>query len=136
MSNFIPHEIKQIIPSDSTWITKPLKAMIKKKNRLYKAYKKHGFQLNDKVRLDNFRSECQKTIEDTKNDYLTNLGNNLHNRHTSGKIYWKNSNKVINKSKAPKVPPLLVENKFIVDCKEKAMLFTKFFCKQCTPIIT
>ena len=42
----------------------------------------------------------------------------------------------MNKSKAPKVPPLIVGNKFIVECKEKAKLFTKFFCKQCTPIFT
>ena len=29
-----------------------------------------------------------------------------------------------------------MDNKFILDCKEKATLFTNFFCKQCTPIIT
>ena len=137
MSNFIPNETKKILPRDNPWITKPLKAMIRKKNRLYNSYKKHGFQLNDKVRLDNFRAECQKAIEDAKNEYLLNLGYKLHNSPaTGGKIYWKILNKVMNKSKAPKIPPLLVENKFILDCKEKATLFTNYFCKQCTLIIT
>ena len=60
MSNYIPHEIKQILPRDSPWIIKPLKVMIKKKNSLYKAYKNHGFRPNDKIRLDNFCLECQK----------------------------------------------------------------------------
>ena len=110
--------------------------MIKRKNRLYKAYKNHGYRQDDKIRLDNFRIECQKAIEDAKNNYLINLGNKLHYQHTSGKIYWKILNKVMNKSKAPKVPPLIVDNTFIVDCKEKVQLFTKFFCKQCTPILT
>ena len=45
-------------------------------------------------------------------------------------------NKVINKSKAPKIPILFVDNKFILDCKEKATLFTKFFCNQCIPVVT
>ena len=86
MSNFIPHEIKKILPRDSPWVTKPLKAMIKRKNRLYKNYKKHGFQDHDKVRLDNFRLECQHAVEDAKSSYLNNLGYRLHNRNTSGKL--------------------------------------------------
>ena len=135
MSNFIPHEIKKILPRDSPWVTKPLKAMIKRKNRLYKNYKKHGFQDHDKVRLDNFRLECQHAVEDAKSSYLNNLGYRLHNRNASGKLYWKILNKVINKTKAPKIPPLLVNNKFILNCKEKAKLFTTFFCKQCTPVL-
>ena len=136
MSNFIPHEVKRILPRDNPWITKPLKAMIKRKNRLYKAYKRHGYQPDDKIRLENFRLECQKAIEDAKKDYLTKLGNKLHNTHASGKIYWKILNRVMNKSKSSKIPPILLQNRFILDCKEKANLFTKFFCKQCSLNIT
>ena len=77
MSNFIPNEIRKILPRDNPWITKPLKTMIRKKNRLYNSYKKHGFRHDDKVKLDNFRAECQKAIEDAKNDYLINLGNKV-----------------------------------------------------------
>jgi len=133
MSNFIPHETKKILPRDSPWITKPLKAMIKRKNRLYKNYKKHGYKEQDKVRLDNFRLECQNAVEAAKNSYIRELGNKLHNQRTSEKTYWKIIDKVLNKSKAPRIPPLLVENQFIFNCKEKAILFTKFFCEQCTP---
>ena len=136
MSNFIPHETKKMIPRDSPWITKPLKTMIKRKNRLYKNYKKHGYQPQDKVRLDNFRLECQNAVENAKNNYIRELGFKLHNQRTNEKTYWKIINKVLNKSKAPKIPPLLEGNKFILNCKEKAKLFTKFFCEQCTPIIT
>ena len=67
---------------------------------------------------------------------MASLGNKLHSSHSKGKIYWKILKKAMNKSRAPKIPPLLVDNKFISDCKEKATLFTTFFCKQCTPIIT
>ena len=78
--------------------------------------------------------ECQNAVEAAKNIYMTDLGNKLHNQGASGKTYWKILNKVLNKSKAPKVPPILAENRFILNCKEKAV--TQFFCKQCTPIIT
>ena len=37
----------------------------------------------------------------------------------------------MNKCKSPKIPPLLVDNVFILDCKEKAKLFNDFFSKQC-----
>ena len=39
----------------------------------------------------------------------------------------------MNKSRAPKVPPLKVNNKFVTDCKEKAKLFNDFFSNQCKP---
>ena len=73
MSNFIPHESKNVQPRDNPWITKPLKAMINRKNRVYKNYNRHGYQQNDKIMLDNFRLECQKAVEDAKKAYLTEL---------------------------------------------------------------
>ena len=108
----------------------------KKESRLYKNYKKHGYQAHDKVRLDNFRLECQNAVEAAKNAYMADLGNKLHSQRTNAKLYWKIIHRVLNKSKAPKIPPLLVENQFIINCREKAVLFTKYFCNQCIPIVT
>ena len=65
MSNYIPNETKRFIPRDPPWITKPLKTMLNRKNRLYKSYKRHGYKVEDKVRLDAFRSECQQEVETT-----------------------------------------------------------------------
>ena len=128
--------MRKITPRENPWITKPLKAMINRKDRLYKNYKRNGYQQNDKVRLDNFRLECQQAVEDAKKAYMTSLGNKLHNQHTNGKLFWRIVKKVMNKSKAPKIPPLLVDNKFILNCKEKAKLFTTSFCKQCIMNVT
>ena len=41
----------------------------------------------------------------------------------------------MNKSRAPKVPPLLVNNMFILNCREKARYFNELFSQQCKPII-
>ena len=48
---------------------------------------------------------------------------------TSQKSYWKIINRVINKCRAPKIPPLLVNNMFILICSEKAKLFNDIIFK-------
>ena len=135
MSNFIPNETKKIIPRDPPWITKPLKTFLNKKNRLFKNYKRHGYKDEDKVRLDAARIECQTKVETAKSTYLTNLGNKVNSTNTSQKTYWKIINSVMNKCRAPKIPPLLVNNVFILNCKEKAKHFSDFFSQQCKLVV-
>ena len=40
-----------------------------------------------------------------------------------------------NKCKAPKIPPLLVNNTFVLNYRKKAKLLTDFFSRQCKPVI-
>ena len=101
--------------------------MLNRKNRLFKNYKKHHYKEEDKVRLDAFRIECQNAVESAKCSYLTNMGNKVNNPGTSQKSYWKIINRVMNKCRAPKIPPLLINSWFILDCREKAKLFNDFF---------
>ena len=85
MSNFIPNEVKRIVSRDPPWISKQLKSMLNKKNRLYKNYRKHGYKAEDKVRLDSFRKGCQELVESAKSSYLKSLGNKLNDPLTSEK---------------------------------------------------
>ena len=39
----------------------------------------------------------------------------------------------MNKCRAPKIPPLLINNQFILDCREKAKHFNELFSQQCKP---
>ena len=89
MSNFIPNETKRFVPRDPPWITKSLKAMLNRKNRFFKNYKKHRYKEEDKVTLHAFRLECQNAVESAKLSYLTNIGNKVNNPCTSQKSYWK-----------------------------------------------
>ena len=63
------------------------------------------------------------------------MGNKVNNPDTSQKSHWKIINRVMNKCRAPKIPPLLINNRFILDCREKAKLFNDYFSEQCKPII-
>ena len=127
MSNFIPNETKRFVPRDPPWITKTIKTLLNKKNRLFNNYKKHGYKKEGQERLDTFRMECQQSVETSKLNYLKNLGNKVNQPNTSQKSYWKIINRVMNKCRALKVPPLLVNNMFILNCREKAKLFNDFF---------
>ena len=135
MANFIPNETKKIVPRDPPWITKHLKATLKRKNRLFKNFKKHGYKEEDRIRLEVFRTECQEAVESAKSTYLHNLGEKLSDSNTSQKSYWKIISRVLNKCRAPKVPPLLVNDVFIIESARKATYFNDFFTKQCKPII-
>ena len=135
MSNFIPNEIKRFVPRDPPWITKPIKTLLNRKNRFFKNYKKHGYKREDRDRLDTFRMECQQAVPSAKLTYLQNLGNKANDPRTSQKSYWKIINRVMNKCRAPKIPPLFVNNMFILNCCEKAKSFNDWFSEQCTPII-
>ena len=109
--------------------------MLNRKNRFFNNYKRHGYILEDKVRLDNFRKECTEAVETAKLTYLANMGKKLNNYNTSQKYYWEIINKVMNKCKAPKIHPLLVNNTFVLNYRENAKLLTDFFSRQWKPVI-
>ena len=134
MSNFTPNETKRFVPRDPPWITKPLKTLLIRKNRLFKNYKKQRYKNEDKVRLVAFRIECQKAVEAAKLSYLTNMGNKVDDSGTSQRSYWKIINRVMNKCRAPKIP-ILINNQSILNCSEKAKHFNEFFSQQCKLII-
>ena len=135
MSNFIPHDTKTFIPRDSPWINKTLKSLLRKKDKIYRNYKKHGYKEEDKNRLDAIRTECNDSIVEAKLAYLENLGNDLNDSKCTSKNYWKIIHRVMNKSRAPKIPPILDMGKFILNCSDKAKLFNDFFAKQCTLLL-
>ena len=122
-------------PKDLFLVTKSWKTMLNRKNRRFRNYKRHGFKAEDKFRLDAFRIECQQAVETAKLSYLTNLGNKVNNPGISPKSYWKIINRVMNKCRAPKIPPLLVNNLFILNCREKARYFNDYYSLQSTPVI-
>ena len=135
MSNFIPTDIKKIVPRDSPWINKSLKNLLKKKDKIYRNYKKHGYKEEDKTRLDAIRTQCNESISAAKLTYLDNLGKDLHDSKSTSKNYWKIIHRVMNKSRAPKIPPILQNGNFILNCSEKAKLFNDFFAQQCTLLL-
>ena len=74
MTNFVPNELKRMVPRDPPWIHKELKSKLNRKNRFYKQYVKRGYREEDKKHLESLRMDCKTSIELAKNEYLSNLG--------------------------------------------------------------
>ena len=112
-----------------------IKKLLRNQKKVYKRYKRNGYKIEDKIICDRIRNECQETIVNAKEKYLRDLGNKLADPTTGQNSYWKFLNKLLNKCKIPKIPPLLVQNRYITNCKDKASFFNNFFSSQCTPFV-
>ena len=55
------------------------------------------------------------------------MGKKLNNHNIIQKSYWKIISKIKNKCKSQKIPPLPLNNIFVLNYREKAKLLTDFF---------
>ena len=95
---------------------------------------KNGYNDEDEVVFDSLRKECL-SLRILKKITCKCSVKSLPTLPTDQKTYWKILNKLLNKCKVPRIPPLFVHNTFITICKEKASIFNKFFISQCTPLL-
>ena len=118
MSNFIPNEYIKVHPKDPPWINDNIRRMVKRQNRQYKNYVKNGCKIEVKILVENFRNECFEAISKAKTKYLNDMGMKLADSKSSPKAYWKMLNKLLNKCRFPRIPPILSNNKIVIKCKE------------------
>ncbi len=135
-SNFIPNEIKTIRPRQSPWVTKSIKAFLRKKNRAYKSFVRNGRPADKYQEIQNMISHSSKIVEDAKQKYFSKIGTTLANPATGSKTYWSLINKVLNKVKIPEIPPLLENDIFVLDFSSKAQIFNDYFILQCSTLDT
>ena len=129
--NFIPHETIKCSNRDPPWLNKEIKNALRHKNRLYKKYISGGLKQEDETNLRETSNFVSNLIADAKSSYFTNLGKRLNDPLTDPKTYWSILKRLMNRVKIPTVPPLLVNDIFVTDFKEKAGIFNSFFANQC-----
>ena len=134
INNFVPSSTITSNMNEPKWITRDIKNKLRRQKRLYKRYRLNGFKNEDKVIIDEIRNECFQAINLSKENYLKDLGRKLIDKTTGAKAYWKIINTLLNKCKIPRIPPLLVADVIITDCREKVKLFNDYFLSQCRPI--
>ena len=115
-TNFVPR-----------WVTRYIQNLLRKQKKFYKRYRLNGFKADDKVIVDRIREECFQAIKTSKENDLKSLGDNLIDKTTGPETYWSIINSLLIK--------LIVADKIIIDCKEKAKLFSDYFLDQCKPVI-
>ena len=74
-------------------------------------------------------SQGCELMEDAKHNYFMKIGQTLSNADTGQKTYWSPINKVSNKAKIPVIPPLLENDIFVLDFKQrhKLLMIISFF---------
>ena len=130
-SNFIPNNNINIQPKVSPWITNNLRSMIKKQNKQYKTFLKNGCLPGTKKKVDKFRNDCFDAINLAKNAYLDKMGTKLLDYKSIPKTYWQILNKILNKCRVPRIPPIISNSKLLINCVEKAQCFNNFFLSHC-----
>ena len=84
--------------------------------------------------MSSLQQRLRDLIHDSKQKYFLRLTQKLNTIQKSTKAYWALLKIFLNNPKIPVIPPLLHNNKFVTDFKEKAELINSFFAKQCSLI--
>ena len=135
MSNFIPNEIVTIDDRDPPWINNKIKSLIKNKNEYFKNCVKPNN--SESIRhFEQMQDTLRTSIEISKQKYYFKLSRKLAVNKINPKCYWSILKSFLSNKKIPCIPPLIQNNQFVEDFKEKSQLFNSFFPKQCIYIDT
>ena len=99
--------------------------MLKNKIEFIKNIKTMGLGRLIKYLLIYIERNVLKLLRNPKDNYLFNLCSKLANNCTGQKTYWKIVINLLNKYKIPRIPPLLIADKFVTSWKKDA---------QCQPL--
>ena len=135
-SNFCPNKTISCDDKDPPWLTDDIKNMISFKDQAYRQYQRSNKTNQDFLILDSVSRHLNDQIELAKQNYYDNLSNKSINPSTSQKKYWTLLKTLINGKKVPVIPPLLVNDSYISNFKEKANEFNIFFANQCSSVDT
>ena len=58
----------------------------------------------------------------------------IYNKNINPKVCWSMLKTLLSDSKIPCIPPLIVDDQFVVDFHKKAEMFNEYFSKQCSII--
>ena len=70
--------------------------------------------------MNSMITQSSKLVEDAKARYLEKVGKMLGHPATGIKTYWSLLKSVLNKARVPNIPPLLENEKFVLDFTAKA----------------
>ena len=125
----IPVKFVTIRPRDLPWMNNNIRKLMRRRNRLYKKYKKN----KTTALYENFkqlRNEVTNNLRKAKKEYIESLASKLKTSNLSSKDYWKTLKSFIKPSQTSSIPPLQHGTEYIADTTDKANLLNIFFAEQ------
>ena len=110
----------------SPWFNSRIKSLIENRNKINKNYERLKSNSNLLSKLNLLQEQLHLIINKSKQKYFSRMASKLTNVQRNSKTYWSLLNRFLNNKKIPLIPPLLHENKFVTDFKEKAELLIHF----------
>ena len=136
MVTFIPNKVVSIDDKDAPWVTPEVKKILLKNRKLYSKWVKEGRNAGTREAIKKFQIETNRTINQAKSKYITDLSDKLCDPTTGSKAFHSALKKLANKKKITNIPPLLENGVFISNFKDKSDIFNKYFAAQCRPLVS
>ncbi|MCG7879157.1 MAG: reverse transcriptase domain-containing protein, partial [Candidatus Thiodiazotropha endolucinida] len=126
----IPNKIVTIRPNDHPWITCKIKNMIRKRQRIYRQFKKtNNNYFWTKYKL--LRNKINTAIRLSKKQYFDKLDNLLSSDNCDQKLFWKTSKQLLNLGRSSSNIPVLTMNHEVAETDEqKAEMLNLYFSAQ------
>ena len=129
ISNYISPDAITCDDRNLPWTDEKIKSFIKIVTIM------RSFEIRNADLFDKFQSpeaHFKSTFDESKQKYYSRLSNKLSDSNTSPKSYWSIWKTFLNNEKISCISPLLHNDKFIMDFKEKDEFFNDFRTKQCS----
>ena len=125
----IPHKQVRIRPHDLPWINGTIRKLMRKRNRLYKKYKRNKTVENYESFKDT-RNSVTSSLRKSKKEYFKSLVDRLKSSSLATSDYWKTLKSFIKPSVDTSIPPIFHNGSYISDSSDKAKLLNDFFVSQ------
>ena len=125
----IPHKQVRIRPQDLPWINGTIRKLMRKRNRLYKKYKRNKTVENYESFKD-IRNNVTSSLRKSKKEYFKSLADKLKSASLATSDYWKTLKSFIKPSVNTSIPPICHNGSYISDSSDKAKLLNDFFVSQ------
>ena len=134
IEEYIPHKIVTCNDRDAPWITPNVKCAIIRNKRVYKKWIKDGKAANCFEHVKHVQKETESVIREAKKKHIDRISSKLCDPNSGQKEFWKAFRRVVNKKKTTNIPPLIENDIFVTNFKDKANIFNTFFAEQCRPL--
>ena len=125
----IPHKQVRIRPQDLPWINGTIRKLMRKRNRLYRKYKRNKTVENYESFKD-IRNNVTSSLRKSKKEYFKSLADKLKSSSLATSDYWKTLKSFIKPSVDASIPPIFHNGSYISDSSDKAKLLNDFFVSQ------
>ena len=129
-SDSIPNRVVTVHPKEKPWVNADLKKMIRRRNLLWRRYKRSG-SADHYATFKLLRNRVVSLTRQLRIVYFSGLGEELSSPTMPGRKWWKTVKQVTGDKVYSGIPTLIENGSPIIDSIEKANIFNEYFASQC-----